>query len=57
MINKTNKEKAVFNERNPKTIHQQEPVARSPGGAQTKTGQGTRKSICRLITKIIHKKK
>jgi hypothetical protein len=31
--------------------------ARSLGGPQTKTGQGTSKSISRLITKIIHKKK
>jgi hypothetical protein len=32
--------KAAFNERNPNMIQQQEPVARSPGGPQTKTGQG-----------------
>jgi hypothetical protein len=34
--------KAAFNERNPHMTQQQEPVARSPGGPQTKTGQGTR---------------
>jgi hypothetical protein len=28
-------------------------VARSPGGPQTKTGQGTRQSKGRLITKMI----
>jgi hypothetical protein len=33
--------KAAFNERNPHTIQQQEPVARSSGEPQTKTGQGT----------------
>jgi hypothetical protein len=33
-------EKAAFNERNPHMSQQQEPVARSPGGPQTKTGQG-----------------
>jgi hypothetical protein len=32
-----------------------EPVARSLGGPQTKTGQGTWKSMGRLITKNIHK--
>jgi hypothetical protein len=32
--------KAAFNERNPHMTRQQEPVARSPGGPQTKTGQG-----------------
>jgi hypothetical protein len=32
--------KAAFNERNPHITQQQEPVARSPGGPQTKTGQG-----------------
>jgi hypothetical protein len=35
--------KAVFSDRNsPHTTQQQEPVARSLGGPQTKTGQGTR---------------
>jgi hypothetical protein len=48
---------AAFNKRNPHTIQQQEPVARSPGGPQIKTGQGTRQSMGRLITTIIHKKK
>jgi hypothetical protein len=48
--------KAAFNERSPHTIQQQEPVAMSPGGPKTKTGQGTRKSMGRLITKNIHKK-
>jgi hypothetical protein len=46
--------KAAFNERNPHTTRQQEPVARSPGEPQTKTGQGTRQSTDRLITKIIN---
>jgi hypothetical protein len=32
--------KAAFNERNPNMTQQQEPMARSPGGPQTKTGQG-----------------
>jgi hypothetical protein len=32
--------KAAFNERNPHMTQQQEPTARSPGGPQTKTGQG-----------------
>jgi hypothetical protein len=36
--------KAAFNERNPHTTHQQESVARSQGGHQTKTGQGTRQT-------------
>jgi hypothetical protein len=42
--------KAAFNERNPHTTQQQEPVARSPGGSQTKTGQDSRQSTDRLIT-------
>jgi hypothetical protein len=33
--------KAAFNERNPHMTQQQELVARSPGGPQTKTWQGT----------------
>jgi hypothetical protein len=33
-------EKAAFNERNPHLTQQQEPVVRSPGGPQTKTGHG-----------------
>jgi hypothetical protein len=41
--------KAAFNERNPHTTQQQEPVARSLDGPQTKTGQGTRQSTCRSI--------
>jgi hypothetical protein len=32
--------KAAFNERNPLMTQQQEPMARNPGGPQTKTGQG-----------------
>jgi hypothetical protein len=32
--------KAAFNERNPHMTQQQEPMARSPGRPQTKTGQG-----------------
>jgi hypothetical protein len=34
--------KAAFKERNPQTTQQQEQAARSPGGPQTKTGQGTK---------------
>jgi hypothetical protein len=49
--------RAAFNERNTQTIYQQESVARSPGGLQTKTGQGKRQSMGRLITRNIHKKK
>jgi hypothetical protein len=33
--------KAAFKKRNPHMTQQQEPEARSPGGPQTKTGQGT----------------
>jgi hypothetical protein len=33
--------KAAFNERNSHMTRQQEPVARSPDGPQTKTGQGS----------------
>jgi hypothetical protein len=50
-------EKEAFNERNPHTTQQKEPVARSQGGSQTKTGQGTRQSANRSITKIILEKK
>jgi hypothetical protein len=50
-------EKAVFSERNPHTTQQQERAARSPGGPQTKTGNGTRQITDKLITQIIHKKK
>jgi hypothetical protein len=32
--------KAAFNERNPHMTQQQESMARSPGGPQTKKGQG-----------------
>jgi hypothetical protein len=49
-------EKATPNERNPYTTQQQDPVARSPEGPQTKTENGTRQSTDRLITKTIHKK-
>jgi hypothetical protein len=49
--------KAAFNVHNPHTTKQQKPVTRSLGGPQTKTGQGTRQSIDRPITKMIHKKK
>jgi hypothetical protein len=45
--------KAAFNKRNPHTTQLQEPVARSPGGSKAKTGQGTRQSKDRLITKMI----
>jgi hypothetical protein len=34
--------KAAFNESNPHTTQQQEPVIRSPDGPNEKTGQGTR---------------
>jgi hypothetical protein len=34
-------------------VQQQKQVARSPGGPQTKTGQGTRQSTDRLIAKMI----
>jgi hypothetical protein len=49
-------EKAAFNEHNPHMTQQQELEARSLGGPQTKTGQSTRQSTDRLITKMIHKK-
>jgi hypothetical protein len=49
--------KAAFNEREPQMLQQQKPVERSPEGPQTKTGQGTRQSMGKFITKIIHKKK
>jgi hypothetical protein len=35
--------KAAFNERSPNPTQQQEPVARNPGGPQTKTGKGSRR--------------
>jgi hypothetical protein len=41
--------KAAFNERNPHTTQQQEPVARSPGGPQTKTRQGTIQVISKSL--------
>jgi hypothetical protein len=46
--------KTAFNECNPNTTQQQEPVTRSPGGTQTKTGEDTRQSTDRLITKMIN---
>jgi hypothetical protein len=49
--------KASFNERNTHTTQQQEPVARSPEGPLTKTGQRARQSTNRLITKMINLKK
>jgi hypothetical protein len=52
MINKINKERRGSMNANPTR-----PVARSPGGPQTKTGQDTRQSMGRLTTKIIHKNK
>jgi hypothetical protein len=36
--------KAAFNERNLHVTQQLEPVARSPGGPKTKTGQGKDKA-------------
>jgi hypothetical protein len=45
---------AAFNERNPKTTQQQEPVARSPDGPKTKAGQGTRQKTDRPVTKMIN---
>jgi hypothetical protein len=47
--------KGAFNERSPHTIQQQEPMARSPGGPQTKTGQGTKQNTDRQVTKMIKK--
>jgi hypothetical protein len=44
----------AFNERNSHTTEQQEPVARSPDGPQTKAGQGTMQNRDRLITKLIN---
>jgi hypothetical protein len=55
MINKINMERLI--ERNPHSTQQQEPVAKSPRGSETKTGQGERQSTDRLNTKMIHKKK
>jgi hypothetical protein len=49
--------KTAFNERNPHMTQQQEPVARSPCKPQTKTGQGTKQSTGRLITKMIRNPK
>jgi beta-lactamase class A len=49
--NRVQQGKAAFNERNTYTTQQQ--VARSPGGAQTKSGQGKRQSMDRLISKMI----
>jgi hypothetical protein len=46
--------KAAFNERNPHTTQQQEPVGKSPGGPQTKTGQGTISVNTKLISEIFH---
>jgi hypothetical protein len=46
----------MFNECNPNTTQQEEPVARSPGGLQAKAGQGARQSTAMLISKMIHKK-
>jgi flagellar hook-basal body complex protein FliE len=40
MINKINKERRSSMNATPHMTQQQEPVARSPGGPQTKTGQG-----------------
>jgi hypothetical protein len=42
--------KAAFNERSPHPTLQQEPMARSQGGPQTKTGYGTRQSTGRQTT-------
>jgi hypothetical protein len=57
MINMINKERRRSMNATPYKNQQQELEARSPGGPQTVTGQGKRQSMCRLITKIIHKKK
>jgi hypothetical protein len=47
--------KAAFNERNPHMTQQQEPVARSPGGPQTKTGQGKdRAQILKFKKKLVY---
>jgi hypothetical protein len=50
MINKISKERWRSMNATP-TKQQQEPATRSPGGPQTKTGQGTREIMDRLITK------
>jgi hypothetical protein len=52
MLNKINKEMR----RSMNATPHDPAVARSPGGPKTKTGQGTRQSMVRLITKIMHKK-
>jgi hypothetical protein len=49
MINKINKERAAFNERDPHPTQQQEPVARSQGGPQNKNRTG-HKGMGRLTT-------
>jgi hypothetical protein len=43
--------KAAFNEHSPHPTQQQEPAVKSPGGPQTKTGQGKRQSTGRQTTK------
>jgi hypothetical protein len=50
MINKINQVRWRSMNTSP-TIQQQEPMARSPGGLQTESGQRTREIIGRLITK------
>jgi hypothetical protein len=45
--------KVAFNERNTHPTKQQEPVARSPGGPQSKNRTG-HKGMGRLTTKIIN---
>jgi hypothetical protein len=54
MINNINKERRRSMNATPHTTQQQDPVARSPGGLQTKTGQGTGQSPDSLITKMIN---
>jgi hypothetical protein len=57
MLNKINKERRRSMNAIPTRSRKKKPVARSPGGSQTKTGQGKRQSMSRLITKILHQKK
>jgi hypothetical protein len=52
MTNKFSKERRHSINATP-TIQQEEPVARSPGGPQTKTGQGARQSTENCIVKLI----
>jgi hypothetical protein len=48
--------KAAYNERRPHMTQQQKPVARNPGGHETKAGQGARQNTDTLTTKMTHKR-